>query len=200
MANDKQAPWRWRRYVIPKRLLPTSFHGGFLLGLLFYPDDGGDMFLRNICLSPAFTLVSCAAYFIYPEDGDEMFLRNVGWLSTDHTALYPRRWYTSQPPLWEPQILHETIKVFINILISISNEAEIPLWQLTFKHMCKVFLCSVGYAFWWWPLVTETYKDKIYILILNLLHLMDLKESRNTLSGTGYRLFLVNRTIYSRHN
>jgi hypothetical protein len=24
-----------------------------------------------------------------------MFLRNVGWLSTDYTALYPRRWYSS---------------------------------------------------------------------------------------------------------
>jgi hypothetical protein len=28
------------------------------------------------------------------EDGDEMFLRNGGWLSTDYTALYPRRWYS----------------------------------------------------------------------------------------------------------
>jgi hypothetical protein len=35
---------------------------GFLLGLFFYPEDGGDMSLRNI-----------------------------GLLSTDYTALYPRR-------------------------------------------------------------------------------------------------------------
>jgi hypothetical protein len=27
----------------------------------------------------------------YPEDGSDMFLRNVGWLSTDYTALYPVR-------------------------------------------------------------------------------------------------------------
>jgi hypothetical protein len=26
-----------------------------------------------------------------PEDGGDMFLRNVGWLSTDYMALYPRR-------------------------------------------------------------------------------------------------------------
>jgi hypothetical protein len=26
-----------------------------------------------------------------PENGGDMFLRNVGWLSTDYTALYPRR-------------------------------------------------------------------------------------------------------------
>jgi hypothetical protein len=26
-----------------------------------------------------------------PEDGSDIFLRNVDWLSTDHTTLYPRR-------------------------------------------------------------------------------------------------------------
>jgi hypothetical protein len=29
--------------------------------------------------------------FFDPEDGDDIFLRNVGWLSTDYTALYHRR-------------------------------------------------------------------------------------------------------------
>jgi hypothetical protein len=29
------------------------------------------------------------------EDGGDVLLRNVGWLSTDYTALYPRRWYSS---------------------------------------------------------------------------------------------------------
>jgi hypothetical protein len=41
-------------------------HAGFLLGLFFYTENGGDMFLRNI-----------------------------GWLSTDYTALYPRRYKSS---------------------------------------------------------------------------------------------------------
>jgi hypothetical protein len=27
--------------------------------------------------------------FFNPEDGDEIFLRNVGWLSTDYTKLMP---------------------------------------------------------------------------------------------------------------
>jgi hypothetical protein len=30
-------------------------------------------------------------YFFDPEDGGDMFLRNVGWNSTDYTASYPRR-------------------------------------------------------------------------------------------------------------
>jgi hypothetical protein len=29
-------------------LLANFFHAGFLLGLFFDPEDGGDMFLRNI--------------------------------------------------------------------------------------------------------------------------------------------------------
>jgi hypothetical protein len=37
-------------------------HAGFLLGLFFDPENGGDMYLRN-----------------------------VGWLSADYTALFPRR-------------------------------------------------------------------------------------------------------------
>jgi hypothetical protein len=32
---------------------------------------------------------------LYPEDGSNVFLRNVGWLSTDYTALYSRRHYSS---------------------------------------------------------------------------------------------------------
>jgi hypothetical protein len=31
-----------------RALLATFFHAGFLLGLFFDPEDGGDMFLRNV--------------------------------------------------------------------------------------------------------------------------------------------------------
>jgi hypothetical protein len=34
-------------------------------------------------------------YRLDPEDGGDIFLRNVGWLLTDYTALFPRRWYSS---------------------------------------------------------------------------------------------------------
>jgi hypothetical protein len=53
--------------IFSRSLLATCFHAGFFLDLFFDPEDGGDMLLRN-----------------------------VGWLSTDYTALYPRR-YVSQP-------------------------------------------------------------------------------------------------------
>jgi hypothetical protein len=74
---------RWIRWEITKSMMKylsygTCFHAGFLLNLFFDPEDGGYMFLRN-----------------------------VGWHSADYMALYPRRLYSSQPPLWKPQILRK---------------------------------------------------------------------------------------------
>jgi hypothetical protein len=37
----------------------------------------------------------CWTYFFDPEDGGDMFLRNVRWNSMDYTASYTRRWYSS---------------------------------------------------------------------------------------------------------
>jgi hypothetical protein len=33
---------------VKEALLGTSFYAGFLLGLFFDPEEGGDMFLRNV--------------------------------------------------------------------------------------------------------------------------------------------------------
>jgi hypothetical protein len=52
--------------ITPCSLLATCFQAGFLLGIFLDPEDGGDMFFRN-----------------------------VGRLSTDCTELYPRRQYSS---------------------------------------------------------------------------------------------------------
>jgi hypothetical protein len=41
-------------------------------------------------LPPAYLLV-LAEIFFDPEDGGDMFLRNVGCISTDYTASHPRR-------------------------------------------------------------------------------------------------------------
>jgi hypothetical protein len=38
-----------RNFGKPVALLDTYFHSGFLLGLFFDPEDGGNMFLRNAC-------------------------------------------------------------------------------------------------------------------------------------------------------
>jgi hypothetical protein len=56
---------RARNQFASRALLAPCFHAGFLLGLLFDPEDGVDMFFRNICS-----------------------------VSTDYTAL-PRRWHSS---------------------------------------------------------------------------------------------------------
>jgi hypothetical protein len=49
----------------------------------------------------------------------------------------------------------------MNILVSVIMLVDVPLWQLMFKHMCKVFLYSVGYTFWWWPVVAKACKGKL---------------------------------------
>jgi hypothetical protein len=45
-------------------------------------------------------LARCFAELFYnPEDGGDTFLRNVRYHSTHFTASYPRRRYSSKPPL-----------------------------------------------------------------------------------------------------
>jgi hypothetical protein len=43
----------------------------------------------------SWALISCPAYVSDPKDGGDIFLRNAGCHSTDYTALYTRRWYSS---------------------------------------------------------------------------------------------------------
>jgi hypothetical protein len=52
-------------------------------------------FIKNQQASKQVASRFCWTYFFDPEDGGDMFLRNVGWNSTDYTASYPRSWYSS---------------------------------------------------------------------------------------------------------
>jgi hypothetical protein len=60
--QGRRISWRWAQPWKQVALLAICFHAAFLLCLYFDLENGGDMFLRN-----------------------------VSWLSTDYTALYPRR-------------------------------------------------------------------------------------------------------------
>jgi hypothetical protein len=68
----------------------------------YLEESSPDLFLLATCLHAGFLRV----LFFDPEDVGEIFLQNVGWLSTDYTALYPRRQKSSWTPLWEPKPLH----------------------------------------------------------------------------------------------
>jgi hypothetical protein len=58
----------------------------------FQRDHASKQVARSLfCLPPAYLLVLLKFFFFYPEDGGDMFLRNVGCISTDYTASHPRR-------------------------------------------------------------------------------------------------------------
>jgi hypothetical protein len=69
------------------------FRAGLFLGLHFNPDDGDDMFLQNVC-----------------------------WLSTDYTALYPRREYGVE--MSSRGMIHERRSMLIR------SGTEVILWLL----------------------------------------------------------------------
>jgi hypothetical protein len=50
---------------------------------------------EQVVLATCLLAGSCWNYFFDPEDGGDMFLRNVVCNSTDYTASYPRRWCSS---------------------------------------------------------------------------------------------------------
>jgi hypothetical protein len=74
-------------------------HVGLLSMFVLLPDFNQNWNVSTNCnnisqwqKSTVLTLVSLPAYFFDPENGGNIFLLNV---STDYTALYPRRWYSS---------------------------------------------------------------------------------------------------------
>jgi hypothetical protein len=74
-------------------------HAGFLLGLLFNPEDGGDILLRNF-----------------------------GWLSKDYTALYPKSLHQTAINTWglsrqyNPDIDELELPEASNVAASLNNQ------------------------------------------------------------------------------
>jgi hypothetical protein len=60
-------------------------------------------------LPPDFTLVSILAFF-YPADGWDMFFWNIGWLPTDCTVLYDRKYYSKYSVLMVRYISFSAVK------------------------------------------------------------------------------------------
>jgi hypothetical protein len=89
LCSPLKINWRFRgrcclhlqgqRMSQARALLAACCHAGFLLGLFFDPDDGGDMFLGNVC-----------------------------WLSVEYTTLYPRT-QNSLWATWSPACLTQFI-------------------------------------------------------------------------------------------
>jgi hypothetical protein len=82
---------------------------------------------------------SCSTY----EDEGDMFLRNVGWLLRDYTALYPRRQYSSKPPLWELQTLHiHSYRTLSRVCMVLNNELE-RIWKEAVVVTVPVFVWRI---------------------------------------------------------
>jgi hypothetical protein len=78
----------------------------------------------------------CWTYFFDPEDGGDMFLRNVGWNSTDHTASYPSRRYSSFPEWF-------TLKVILNKSASYRGKlAWNIIWYCRSKQRCYAVMLA----------------------------------------------------------
>jgi hypothetical protein len=95
--------------------LATRFHAGFLLGLFF------DL-----------------------ENGSNMFFRNVGLLSTYYSVLCLKRKNSSQPSLWETQILQHYFE-FLNRIFNFfyTFTCFIVLFLLIYSQISKfIFLCK----------------------------------------------------------
>jgi hypothetical protein len=63
-------------------LLTTQFHAGFLLGLFFYPEDEGEIFLRNV------SLLSMDYTASYPRKHNPSTKRGIVGLIPDYTGTF----------------------------------------------------------------------------------------------------------------
>jgi hypothetical protein len=79
--------------------------------------------------------------FFDTEDGGDLFLRNVGWLSTDYTALFPRRENSSRTTVIQNQLNGENPRDVCSL-----GWSEIPLIFWHPKVHCRVYKSPSLYA------------------------------------------------------
>jgi hypothetical protein len=87
----KPEPPEYESIVLFHQPRPSVIFSNFVLYIRFEVFTAVIMKSIIFCLPPAYLLVLAEIIFFDPEDGGDMFLRNVGWNSTDYTASHPRR-------------------------------------------------------------------------------------------------------------
>jgi hypothetical protein len=103
------------------------FRAGFLLGLLLNPDDGDDMFFRNVC-----------------------------WLSTDYTALCPRRHYGVEMSSRGMTFCGDPFTHWSKVMVTASTILEASLLVLLMGGIYEV-CCWDGLR--WYEVCTKFRKD-----------------------------------------
>jgi hypothetical protein len=87
---------------------------------------------------PAFTLVYCSTYSTLKMEA--MFLRNFGWLSTDYTALYPRRWHSSR---LEMSSMAEQFRCVLAHLVNYLTKQKTNGKKCTGYKTCVTFFSTI---------------------------------------------------------
>jgi hypothetical protein len=149
----------------------TAYSCWFLLGLLFNPEDGGDVFYRNIGLSPYWlSLLTASEGFLHgflfsPKAGDHIFLRNIGLffltgpashliLLASCLAYYPTwRWRRCAPPKhWDPSWLSQLTTCFFSSLLSLlfKRRRYIPSIRQAFSEWARLATCIQSWRWRWY--------------------------------------------------
>jgi hypothetical protein len=111
-----------------------------------------------------FTLVSCFTYSSALKW--RPYVPPIGWLSTSDMASYRRRLNSSQPPMWEPQILLLLLNWYI-LYVPIYN-AEKILMIMIIKTMITITTNRKQFIFLW---ITSKYSCFYIITDTGAIHI-----------------------------
>jgi hypothetical protein len=157
------SPLKVNRRFGGTNLLAACFHAGFLLILFFYPEDGGDTFLRNVC-----------------------------WLSTHYTALHPRSWYSSQRWLWSVLsfgMWRRVVWYSIN-LPTFRRYVLLTPFAAGCMLLGLLFLFSPSFLQFPLPILIPPISPYSLIILLLTLYGASLNNKRNTVWSSGQSFWL----------